>query len=180
VIAAAAFADWANVGATLVGSLGSTGALIVAYRLLRRESQRDQARDIASQQQQADNVSAWSTRSHVYVRNASNLPIYDVLLTFTRTGVRTYGCYIVYLGVVPPDTTIARRLPGTSIPGQMDRSSYDAMAFRDASGYRWQRTDKGYISELPLYPSDRTLATGERSSSQRWQRLWQLASRRAR
>ncbi|MGI5242119.1 hypothetical protein [Dactylosporangium sp. CA-139066] len=139
-------ASWANVVATALGSIGSTGALIVAYRLLRRESERDRLRDVESQLSQANAVAAWTSRSTLTLKNGGDLPVYDVLLEFRHAGPATYEVQVDYLVALPPGATVTRRLPGAA----SRRYLFVSMMFRDASGRRWTRTSKGEIHPAML------------------------------
>jgi hypothetical protein len=140
-------AEWANVGATLIGSIGTTGALFVSYRLLKREFLRDRRRDAEEELRHANNVSFWSDRNRVFIRNASDLPVYDVVISFRYTDPRTCAYRISYIGPMGPGATRIRTLPKPSADSRR-RSRIRSVTFRDTAGVRWQREEHGYIRKL--------------------------------
>lgn len=158
--------------------LAFTGAAWVVWIELRRD-RRDKAREVARQaeldkerrQSQAALVAVWYSRTSedtplammpfvipgwaAFVRNASDLPIYDVTACFLPRWYRLdqapgqddkMGAVRLSLPVVPPRETVDFPLPGVIEYEGDDPSGYAvAVSFRDAAGMEWERDVEGYL-----------------------------------
>src|SRR5687767_13133313 len=98
-------AAWVSAIATAVGSLGTMGALLLTYRLLRREADRDRVNEVrrasetaSARRAQAAQVSAWAKTEPrtvdavptvrisygAYVHNGSESPVFDLTVIWLR------------------------------------------------------------------------------------------------
>lgn len=146
----------------------------------RRRAEEDRRAEIEdARRAQADKVAAWfgsveeasrararmpgyfTRRYGVYIRNASDLPIYDVRVEFYYVQDRTdgtsawdprhRGSSVEKLRAIPPQGTEFVDMP-EAIRSQVDDIS-EAMymagiEFRDAAGNRWKRDPRGQLQEL--------------------------------
>jgi hypothetical protein len=152
---------------TWLATIGAAFAAAFAFRALRVEQRRDDRQEIADASAQAEQVAAWVAENVqqrpggaraktmvVALRNASDLPAYDVTLTVLAIGGSTD---LETIPVLPPGETsiILPRdivLPVLGgIPGRANfpRDVSVRMLFRDAAGRHWLRDEKGALS-----PSD--------------------------
>ncbi|WP_155387635.1 hypothetical protein [Catellatospora paridis] len=98
-------ATWLSAIATACGSLGTMGALLLTYLLLRREAERDRVNEVrrsseeaSARRAQAAKVSAWARtepktvdavptvriRYGAYVHNGSESPVFDLTVFWLR------------------------------------------------------------------------------------------------
>ncbi|WP_244872184.1 hypothetical protein [Catellatospora sp. TT07R-123] len=173
--------NWISAVATVIGSIGTVGALIATYRLLRREADRDaitaqdrQGRQAEESARQARLISGWhSTRYDVteevyehgaFIRNASELPIYDVQVFWRRvmTDDQTFEAawanvwiYHIEIPVLPPAKEPLYQemwAPNYSFFNLLEREGYPKLAveieFRDAAGRCWRRDHGGDLSAV--------------------------------
>ena len=151
-------------------------AVSFTWRALVRERKRDAARELDDRKAQADKFAAWITREDrsaqgsgdfiLRLRNASDLPIYDVNMQVLNlqdnATLRDYS-----LPVVNPDSGgfLQRLDPG--VQGTLNTlalrdstlrrpiSYAVSVEFRDASGAQWQRGINGRLTELNAAKSKR-------------------------
>src|SRR3954466_8721439 len=111
-------ADWASVYVDAAAAIGTIGAFVVGFVLLRREQNREAARDEDTRRSQAVKVSAWVEAQRTaqggrevlfFVHNASDMPIYEVSLP---TPDENDG-EAEFIGLVPRGQAIQRPAPRT-------------------------------------------------------------------
>jgi hypothetical protein len=125
-----------------------------------RQDRRD--RDEAERRAQADRFAAWATASAVYVKNANDLPIYDVHCVPYFHHRDTEPEMAFFLGLSDGQVRWGVMPPGAQEEGWFDlhpdvfaRIGDDegdfliSMTFRDAAGIRWKRDHFGKLTELP-------------------------------
>ncbi len=164
--------DWITALSTVGATIGTVGAVVTSLWLARK-GDRDAGRRDA--RRQADRVSAWiipydgkqdrGSQGIVYVglsiRNASDLPVYDLIAEVVgaqggrRTAVGdnlenniTLGAFV---GTVPPGeakTRIATHGRGMNVRFGIE------LAFRDAAGRCWLRHGDGTLVPIDKEPVD--------------------------
>jgi len=167
--------SWFSATVTLAALVFAVVAVVVARRTFRLESGRDvdTARERAEHQAfvrraQAALVSAWWARNEghhtrhgghswaVYLRNASDTPVYKAALTIVGMGQHAKK-KAIELAVVPPTqapTAHAVEIPGATADGEQDASGHPlseyrvSLRFTDATGLRWLRDQYGVLSAL--------------------------------
>lgn len=166
---------WVSASVTLMALIFAVVAVVVARRTYRLESERDRINAAARQKQdafvrrsQAALVSAWWAKDEqnparkgrhswaVYLRNASNAPVYKAHLTVMGTGSRAER-KARELPVVPPThepVIHTVELPGVKAGSDCDHRGLPladyrvSLRFTDATGVRWMRDEYGYLKEL--------------------------------
>ena len=154
--------QWGDVAGWLqgLGSLVALGfaaaAVVVTRRTYRIESDRDRVNAEAREAQaaftrraQAALVSAWwGSDQHgtwgAFVRNASEVPVYQVYLTVVGADDRSDGHKSHYL-VVPPGAALFTAIEGDPAVRAARRVK---LSFTDAAGVRWLRNQFGRLTEL--------------------------------
>jgi hypothetical protein len=167
--------DWGDIP-TAVGAVVASAALIAAIvaamaarSVLRVELSRDKARDEADERLQAEKIAAWPSLAPanptivkskltwgIAVRNASELPVYQVWLVKNPIGGVGGEDNLIYELVAPGDwvvidttlwarSDVPKTLPGQRIP---DRDFLMSIKFTDAAGRRWARDSKGILSRV--------------------------------
>jgi hypothetical protein len=113
--------DWLGAIADTFAAIGTVGAFLVGFLLLRREHHREAGRAEDERRAQAERISAWvelirkvdgSRELDFHIHNASAMPIYEVELPLPARGDEEPGSEFV--GLVPPGQTIQRSAPGES------------------------------------------------------------------
>jgi arabinogalactan oligomer / maltooligosaccharide transport system substrate-binding protein len=167
--------SWFSATVTLAALVFAVVAVVVARRTYRLESERDRVnaearrrQDSFARRSQAALVSAWwarqesqegRSRGHswaVYLRNASDAPVYKAHLTVMGMGEHARRKALEE-SVVPP--TQAPTVHPIEIPtarGDRERDSSGhplseyrvSLRFTDAAGVRWIRDEYGYLREL--------------------------------
>jgi hypothetical protein len=177
--------DWGDVP-TWLAFIAAVAAGIAAVFLYKTELERDRiaaadrrAQAEEARRSQANKVAAWYVaRTATYgdnvrlpgfmlfgamIRNASDLPIYDVYVTFYQVthssvagkwGVIEVAPAKLALRVVPPGETELVNAPETMGAGDQQRFVV-GIEFRDAAGGRWERDAMGQ-----LRPNDKLRAWG--------------------
>lgn len=154
--------DWGDVP-TWLATIGAGVAVWFASRAYAAEVARDRRAENLLAQGQAARVAAWAdeafdyggqnefgreTIPRVFLRNASELPAYDVLLFSYVFDWRApqdktpSGKWTV--GLLPPTTDPVKRLPLEDADGT---SHQYVMQFRDAAGRTWHRDLSGVLRE---------------------------------
>lgn len=142
-------------------AIGSVGAVIVALFVATRESR---LRRKENTRKQADSISAWPiyfgllhSKKLVIISNNTQLPIYDVLVSF---GV-AYGAGQGYSEGDDYQSMILRVPPGEyfvkspkDYGGGMHTQLGVAISFRDVNGKFWLRDATGVLTELFIPPFD--------------------------
>ena len=160
---------------TWIATIAATVAGTIAYRVYRIEARRDQISDEERRGAQASKIAAWygyRTESVIdtsrvqainvekpiwgaYLRNASDLPVYDLTVRFYFPGTSESAgegdIYTVNKGVLPPSSTpilveydvTARRI--YSSDPKTDAFHRVEIEFTDTQGIRWHRDVKGRL-----------------------------------
>lgn len=178
---AALTAAWVEAGATVVAVGAAIYAGVYAKKAYDTETARDRRRDDDRRRAQADCVAAWCDRYdyapaeppraynsggalvvtggrsrpgwNYYLRNASDVPVYDVVVLF-RIGAQSLGTDAV--DVLPPgEEPVSRDVPehvrtqATSAAHEHGEIIRCVVSFRDAAGRRWRRSTDGRLAEEP-------------------------------
>lgn len=165
----AAAAEWMNALAAFGALAAAVWAALTTRRLYRIESERDQIAEIARRREQASRVSAWaavrwdetgSRRDGIVIQNESTSPVFDVKIESEHHSEESYP---LTLTVLPPGTYFAAKtstkyhwefpdavsqLEGVIRP-IMKKPQWKviSLAFADASGDEWARTERGILVE---------------------------------
>ncbi|KIA64970.1 sugar ABC transporter substrate-binding protein [Nocardia vulneris] len=157
------FPTWISSIATSLALVGAAVAARVAYKVHGIESNRDKNHEEFTRRAQAAVISAWWGRDPtgtpdrwgIFVRNASNAPVYQAHLEVHGGGARL-SCPTLGLPVVPPGETEVFHAIDTVLPNPADRYARHALAdcqvaltFTDAVGTRWQRDRYGRLALEP-------------------------------
>lgn len=134
--------DWISTGAEVFSAVGTVGAFLLGFLLLRREHRREADRAEDDRRTQASQISAWveahrrpdGTREVAFhIHNASDMPIYEVELPLPAPAGEEPA--EEFIGLVPARPPAAARRPDgnapTSNPNQSRSSSSTAP---DAAG----------------------------------------------
>jgi hypothetical protein len=122
----------------------------VGFVLLRREQNREAARDEDGRRSQAVKVSAWVEAQRTaqggrevlfFVHNASDMPIYEVSLP---TPDEDDG-EAEFIGLVPPGQTIQRPAPREWLATYYAPEPVE-IEFLDSSGRQWARNEQGFLA----------------------------------
>lgn len=143
--------DWLNTASNVFQSVGTVGAFITGFVLLRREHRREADRAEDDRRSQAARVSAWvevhrrddGVRELAFhVHNASDMPIYEVELPLpTPTDDEPATEFI---GLVPPGQTIRRPAPREWMNSYAEPEPV-VIEFLDSSGWQWRRDEQGSL-----------------------------------
>jgi hypothetical protein len=152
--------DWINTASNVFQSVGTVGAFVTGFVLLRREQQREADRTEDERRAQAAKVSAWveihrapdgSRELMFHVHNSSDMPIYEVELPLPTRGNDEPDTE--FIGLVPPGQTVRRPTPRdwlTSYAGPEPT----VIEFLDSSGWQWRRDEQGAL----IRSTQRTIA----------------------
>lgn len=177
------WATWVQSAATVGALVAAIVAAVVAQKVYNIESERDErtaeerrVRFEAERRGQADKIAAWYAwlpQHHsgnpgidfrtpfgwsAFVRNASDLPIYDVDVEFYYVvpdapdgNVPGRRGTIDRIPVLPPQDEVAKIAPSEMLD-QVAAEAQDnhavAIEFRDATGTRWRRDIYGKLTEV--------------------------------
>lgn len=152
--------DWVIGGAQVLGALATAAALIVGYVQLKVNTgeidRQRQEQTEAAIREQAVRVSAWHEElGKVTVRNASDLPIYEVVVSVIDqrdpTAAAPTQDFMSYSSVVATgDQTL---LVNPTYMGMSFEPGAE-ISFRDASGRNWHRDGSGTLTEINQSPID--------------------------
>lgn len=153
---------WISAVVSLLALTAAAVAAVQAARVYQLERSRDlrteaelKKRALIDKQSQAAQVCAWTAEVRdrvdaapavlLAIRNASDLPIYDLVVSVLENGAPLES---VEFPVLPPTDEPARRpLASASV----ERRGTDLLAvrldFRDSSGTNWVRNESGVLSE---------------------------------
>ena len=144
--------DWINTASNVFQSVGTVGAFVTGFVLLRREHRRDADRVEDERRAQAAKVSAWvelfrtpdgSRELAFHVHNSSDMPIYEVELPLpTRADDEPETEFI---GLVPPGQTIQRRAPHDWLASYVGPEPIE-IEFLDSAGWQWRRDEQGALT----------------------------------
>ena len=144
--------DWLNTSANVFQSVGTVGAFVTGFVLLRRELRREDERSEDNRQAQVTRVSAWVEASKrpdgtrelaFHVHNASDMPIYEVELPLPAPAGQEPGSE--FIGLVPPGQTICRPAPREWIKSYVDPEPVE-IEFLDSAGWQWRRDEQGALT----------------------------------
>jgi len=142
--------DWFSAGANLFSAVGTVGAFVVGFVLLRREHRREADRAEDERRSQAARISAWvelarkpdGTRELAFhIHNASDMPIYEVELPLPMPSNEERSEFI---GLVPPGQTIRRTAPTEWLRTYVEPEPVQ-IEFLDSAGRRWTRDEQGAL-----------------------------------
>jgi hypothetical protein len=144
--------DGVSALADVFAAVGTVGAFLVGFLLLRREHHREAGRAEDERRAQAERISAWVELirkvdgSHdlaFHIHNASAMPIYEVELPLPSRGDEDAGSEFV--GLVPPGQTIQRSAPADWRRTYVEPEPVQ-IEFLDSAGRRWSRDEQGTLS----------------------------------
>jgi hypothetical protein len=143
--------DWLSAFADVFSAVGTVGAFLVGFLLLRREHRREAGRAEDQRRTQAERISAWVELSRkvdggrdlaFHIHNASDMPIYDVELPMPARGGEDPGSEFV--GLVPPGQTVQRAAPSDWLRTYVEPEPVQ-IEFLDSAGRRWSRDEQGSL-----------------------------------
>lgn len=144
--------DWLSAFADVFSAVGTVGAFLVGFLLLRREHHREADRAEDERRAQAERISAWVELIHkidgsrelaFHIHNASAMPIYEVELPLPARDDEDAGTEFV--GLVPPGQTIKRHAPTDWLRSYVEPEPVQ-IEFLDSAGRRWSRDEQGTLS----------------------------------
>ena len=150
--------EWAGVAVDAFSAVGTIGAFLVGFLLLRREHRREADRAEDERRAQAARISAWvelhrrpdgGRELAFHVHNASDMPIYDVELPMPAPPGQERGAEFV--GLVPPGQTIRRPAPQEWLRTHVEPEPVE-IEFLDSAGRRWSRDEQGALAPLGREP----------------------------
>lgn len=143
--------NWIGTGAEVFSGIGTVGAFVVGFVLLRKEQRREADRAEDARRAQAARISAWveTHRSQdgglgiaFHVHNASDMPIYDVELPLpVPSGEPPVAEFV---GLVPPGQTVLRPAPTEWLRSYTEPEPVQ-VEFLDSAGRRWTRDEQGTL-----------------------------------
>lgn len=144
--------DWISSGADVFSAVGTVGAFLVGFLLLRREQQREAERAEDERRAQAIRISAWieayrrpdGTRQIAFhIHNASQMPIYEVELPLPVPSQDEPA--EEFVGLVPPGQTVRRPAPAGWQRSYVEPEPVQ-IEFLDSAGRRWLRDEQGTLA----------------------------------
>ena len=144
--------DWLGAIADSFAAVGTVGAFLVGFLLLRREHRREADRAEDERRAQAERISAWvelirkidgGREVAFHIHNASAMPIYEVELPLPARDGEEPGSEFV--GLVPPGQTIQRAAPADWLRSYVEPEPVQ-IEFLDSAGRRWSRDEQGTLS----------------------------------
>jgi hypothetical protein len=144
--------SWISTASDVFSSVGTVGAFLVGFILLRQEHHREAGRTEDDRRAQAERISAWVelTRSAegirevaFHVHNASDMPIYEVELPIPARADEEASSEFV--GLVPPGRTVQRPAPADWIRTYVEPEPVQ-IEFLDSAGRRWSRDEQGALT----------------------------------
>jgi hypothetical protein len=145
--------EWVGTGAEIFSAVGTVGAFLVGFLLLRREHRREADRAEDERRAQAARISAWieagrkpdGTRELAFhIHNASDMPIYDVELPLPTPVEDEPDAE--FIGLVPPGQTVRRTAPAHWLRSYVEPEPVQ-IEFLDSAGRRWTRDEQGALTE---------------------------------
>jgi hypothetical protein len=140
-----------SAAADIFSAVGTVGAFLVGFLLLRREHRREADRAEDDRRAQAARISAWiemvrkpdgSRELAFHIHNASDMPIYEVELP-SPEGDDTESAE--FIGLVPPGQTILRPAPAAWTRSYVEPEPVQ-IEFLDSAGRRWKRDEQGALT----------------------------------
>jgi hypothetical protein len=144
--------SWIAVGADAFSAVGTVGAFVLGFVLLRKEQSREADRSEDERRSQAARISAWvevyrkpdgGREIAFHIHNASAMPIYEVELPLPHPdGEGTTE----FIGLIPPGQTIRRPAPLEWLRSYVEPEPVQ-IEFQDSAGRRWSRDEQGALAE---------------------------------
>lgn len=137
--------------ANTFSAVGTVGAFVVGFVLLRKEQRREAERSDDERRAQAAKISAWveiyrkadgSRELAFHIHNASEMPIYEVELPLPSPDGQEVTEFV---GLVPPGQTIRRPAPSDWLRSYVDPEPIQ-IEFQDSAGRRWARDEQGTLA----------------------------------
>jgi hypothetical protein len=144
--------DWIGNAANVFSAVGTVGAFVIGFVLLRREQGREADRSEDERRAQAARISAWveayrkpdgARELAFHIHNASDMPIYEVELPLPAPKGEERGTEFV--GLVPPGQTARRPAPPEWLRSYTEPEPVQ-LEFLDSFGRRWMRDEQGALS----------------------------------
>lgn len=145
--------DWLSTGSNVFSAVGTVGAFVVGFVLLRREHRREADRAEDERRAQAACISAWvelyrkpdgTKELAFHVHNASDMPIYEVELPLSGQPI---DGHVEFVGLVPPGQTVRRAAPGDWLRTYVEPEPVQ-IEFLDSAGRRWARNEQGALARM--------------------------------
>jgi hypothetical protein len=145
--------EWVGVGADAFAAVGTVGAFVLGFVLLRKEQRREAERSEDERRAQAARISAWvevyrksdGTREIAFhIHNASDMPIYEVELPLPNPEREEITEFV---GLVPPGQTIRRPAPSEWLRSYVEPEPVQ-VEFQDSAGRRWARDEQGGLAQV--------------------------------
>ncbi|GLY18009.1 hypothetical protein Kisp01_50230 [Kineosporia sp. NBRC 101677] len=142
--------------ADVFAALGTVGAFGVSLYLLKQEQHREAARSEDERRAQAAQVSAWleartavngGRNVYFFVRNASDMPIYEVSLPGFGPSGDGLTPEAEFIGLVPPRETVQRPAPKDWLKDYFAPEPV-RVEFTDSRGRSWARDERGSLDFL--------------------------------
>jgi hypothetical protein len=143
--------DWISTSANAFSAIGTVGAFILGFVLLRKEQRREADRTEDERRAQAGRISAWvevyrkpdgMRELAFHIHNASDMPIYEVELPLPAPDGEERPAEFV--GLVPPGQTIRRPAPSEWLRSYVEPEPVQ-IEFLDSAGRRWMRDELGAL-----------------------------------
>ena len=143
--------EWIDTASNVFASIGTVGAFVIGFVLLRREHKQEADRTEDDRRAQASKVSAWvelyrtpdgSRELMLHVHNASEMPIYEVELPLPTRG--DDEPQTEFVGLVPPGQTIRRVAPRDWLTSYVGPEPIE-IEFLDSAGWQWRRDEQGAL-----------------------------------
>jgi hypothetical protein len=147
--------EWIDTTANVFASVGTVGAFVTGFVLLRQEHRREAERTEEERRSQAARVSAWveihrapdGTRELMFhVHNASDMPIYEAELPLPTRGADEQ--ITEFVGLVPPGQTVRRAAPRDWMTSYAGPEPI-IIEFLDSAGAQWRRDEQGALVRSP-------------------------------
>lgn len=144
---------WIGAAADTFSAVGTVGAFVVGFVLLRKEQRREAGRSEDERRAQAAKISAWvemyrkadsSRELAFHIHNASDMPIYEVELPLPSPDGQEATEFV---GLVPPGQTIRRPAPPDWLRSYVDPEPIQ-IEFQDSAGRRWARDEQGTLAQV--------------------------------
>jgi hypothetical protein len=145
--------NWITVGANAFSAVGTVGAFVLGFVLLRKEQRREADRSEDERRSQAARISAWvevyrkldgSREIAFHIHNASDMPIYEVELPLPNSEGEEATEFV---GLVPPGQTIRRPAPSDWLRSYVEPEPVQ-VEFQDSVGRRWTRDEQGALAQV--------------------------------
>jgi hypothetical protein len=149
------YPDWISAVSTALALAGAAVAVYYTYQVNKREEARDDRYEQAQRRAQASKVAIWTageTSPAFYLRNASELPIYDVAIyRFVKNrqahprldaGPDLWGS----VGTLPADQEVRARMFDFTQGDNREGSYAYGVGFTDSEGNGWYRDANGRLT----------------------------------